>query len=91
MPRSCGNWIVLVPESGTIKRKRGGSLLLHRVSSRLLGPVDPSLRALSGRLKFTVRRHKFNNDSLFICSSNELDARQGPSVFFFITLKPRVE
>ena len=30
----------------------------------LLGPVDPSFRALSGRLKFTVRRHKFNKDSL---------------------------
>ena len=27
------------------------------------GPVDPSFRALSGRLKFTVRRHKFNKDS----------------------------
>ena len=26
---------------------------------------DPSFRALSGRLKFTVRRHKFNRDSLF--------------------------
>ena len=25
-----------------------------------LGPVDLSFRALSGRLKFTVRRHKFN-------------------------------
>ena len=30
----------------------------------LLGPVDPSFRALSGRLKFAVRRHKFNKDSL---------------------------
>jgi len=30
----------------------------------LLGPVDPSFRALSGRLEFTVRRHKFNKDSL---------------------------
>ena len=29
----------------------------------LLGPVDPSFRALSGRLKLTVRRHKFNKDS----------------------------
>jgi len=28
-----------------------------------LGPVDPSFPALSGRLKFTVRRHKFNKDS----------------------------
>ena len=29
-----------------------------------LGPVDPSFRALSGRLTFTVRRNKFNQDSL---------------------------
>ena len=29
-----------------------------------LGPVDPSFQALSGRLKFTARRHKFNKDSL---------------------------
>ena len=28
------------------------------------GPVNPSFRALSGRLEFTVRRHKFNQDSL---------------------------
>ena len=32
-----------------------------QVSSSLLGP---SFRALSGRLKFTVRRHKFNTYSL---------------------------
>jgi hypothetical protein len=36
----------------------------HRVSSSLLGPVDPSFRALSRRLTFTVRRHKFNAESL---------------------------
>ena len=34
-----------------------------------LGPVDPSFRALSGRLKFTVRRHKFNKDSLSLSLS----------------------
>ena len=33
---------------------------LHRASSSVLGPVVPSLRALSGRMKFTVRHHKFN-------------------------------
>jgi len=33
-------------------------------SSSLLGAVVPSFRALSGRLKFTVQRHKFNKDSL---------------------------
>ena len=37
--------------------------VVHRVSSSLLGPVAPSFRALSGRLTFTVRRHKFNKDS----------------------------
>ena len=31
---------------------------VHRVSSGLSGPVDPSFRALSGRLKFTARRHQ---------------------------------
>ena len=29
-----------------------------------LGPEDLSFRALFGRLKFTVRRHKFTEDSL---------------------------
>ena len=38
--------------------------VLPLVSPSLLGPVDPSVRNLSGRLKFTVRRHKFNTDSL---------------------------
>ena len=36
---------------------------------RLVLVVDPSFRALSGRLKFTVRRHKFNKDSLFLMTS----------------------
>jgi len=31
--------------------------------AREAGPVDPSFRALSGRLKFTVRRHKSNKYS----------------------------
>ena len=39
-----------------------------------LGPVvdfvDPSFRALSGRLKFTVRRHKFNKDSISLPPGN---------------------
>jgi hypothetical protein len=30
---------------------------------RPLSPVDSSFRALTGRLKSTVRRHKFNKDS----------------------------
>ena len=37
-----------------------------KVSPSLVGPVDPSFRALSGRLKFTVRRHKFNTDSILL-------------------------
>ena len=37
---------------------------VHRVPSSLLSAVDPSFRALSGRLKFTVRRHEFNTESL---------------------------
>ena len=40
-----------------------GGYVLNDVSSSLLGPVDPSFRALSGRLKLTVRRHTFNTDS----------------------------
>ena len=34
-----------------------------------LGPVDLSFRALSGRLKFTVRRHEFDKDSLYVDES----------------------
>jgi len=34
--------------------------------------VDPSFRALSGRLKFTVRRHKFNKDSLTVERKNHI-------------------
>ena len=36
---------------------------VRSTSSSLLGPVDPSFGALSGRLKFTVRRHECNKDS----------------------------
>ena len=39
---------------------------MARVSSSLLDPVVPSFRALSGRLNFTVRRHEFNQDTLFL-------------------------
>jgi len=39
------------------------TVALHKLVE--LSQVDPSFRALSGRLKFTVRRHKFNKDSLF--------------------------
>jgi len=41
------------------------SYVVNRNIGRIfLFRVDPSFRALSGRLKFTVRRHKFNKDSL---------------------------
>jgi len=44
-----------------------------------LGPVDPSVGALSGRLKFTVRRDKFNKDSLSRqLGTGDLEARQAP-------------
>ena len=39
-------------------------LVLQRVSSSLLSPVDPSSQTLSGRPKLTVRRHTFNKDPL---------------------------
>ena len=38
-------------------RQVGCSQVVHKTS------VDPSFRALTGRLKFTVRRHKLNKDS----------------------------
>ena len=46
------------------------------VSSSLLGPVDPSFRALSGRLKFTARRHKFNKATGFR-PRNRLSSQRG--------------
>ena len=39
------------------------SLISEGRAPSLLGTVDPSFRALSGRLQFTVRRHTFNRDS----------------------------
>jgi hypothetical protein len=41
-----------------------GFQVVHRVSSSFLGPVDPLFRAISGRLKLKVRRHKSNKHSL---------------------------
>ena len=45
--------------------------VVHRVSSSIFGQVDPSFRALSRRLKFTIRRHAFNKDSLFLRGGGE--------------------
>ena len=39
--------------------------VVHCVPSSPLGPVVASFRALSGRLAFTVQRHKFHEDSLW--------------------------
>ena len=50
-PSSAGLWL-------TERRKRDVGL------ASLLGPVDPSFRALAGRLKYTVRRHMFQKDYL---------------------------
>jgi len=50
------------PTNGLARATRWLQIVLSR--SSLLGPVDPSFRALSGRLTFTVRRDKFHKDSL---------------------------
>ena len=39
-----------------------------------VGPVDPSFRALSGRLKFTARRHKFNKDPFSLGAAAGVDS-----------------
>ena len=50
------------PVQEALERLEGFGVLLmrDRVSSSFLGPVDPLFRALSGHLKCTVRRYKFN-------------------------------
>jgi len=63
----CGEYWGRTASPPWIKRMRATSCSFGNsfpVSSSLLGPVLPSFRALSGRLKFTVRRHKSNKDSL---------------------------
>jgi hypothetical protein len=47
--------------------------IVHRQSP--LGPVDPSFRALSGRVEFLVRRHKFNKDNLSFGSGWSTDLK----------------
>ena len=53
--------------------------VVHGVSPSLLGPVDPSFRALSGRLEFTVRRHKFNEEFLSLAPLSAAHTGQYPS------------
>ena len=54
----------LDPQPSTLKDRGAGEA--DQSETCLLGPIDPSFRALAGRLNFTVRRHKFNKDSLFV-------------------------
>ena len=49
----------------------GRARLFRSVPVQRLSPVDPSFRALYGRLKFTIRGHKFNKDSLSHAPSPE--------------------
>ena len=65
---------------------RRGSFTEALALLSLLGPVDPSFRALPGRLKCTVRRHKFWGSF-----TEALALVRDPPYLFFITLKPRVE
>ena len=58
----------------------------HRCITSLLGPVEPSFGALSGRLKFTVRRHKFNKDSVRTAAS--IIAAITPHLVRNLTLSP---
>jgi len=80
-----GKWMVSLVNSHTNATRIGWHLweINLRFAPGLppgwtLGHVDPSFRALSGRLKFTVRRHNFNKDS----PSTTL------KLFFFINLQP---
>jgi hypothetical protein len=38
----------------------------QKTRNRSAGPVDPLFRAPSGCFRFTVQRHKFNDDSLSV-------------------------
>ena len=44
---------------------------INQINKKVVGgPVDPSFRALSGRLKLTVRRHTSNKDSLLVAGTD---------------------
>jgi len=68
------NSTLKITQNGDLNGRVRRSLVVHRVSSSLLGPVVPSFRALSRRLKFTVRRHKVNEDSLILADKRGLAA-----------------
>ena len=50
-------------ERGARWEVHAAAVALCLLLTSLSGPIDPSFRALSRRLKFTVRRHTFNKDS----------------------------
>jgi len=56
------------------------------VSSSLLRHVDPSFRALAGRLEFTVRHHTLNQDSLSLGASGRSEGLQRREQPFFACL-----
>ena len=58
----------LTPQRQSLHEGGSGCKLL---SSSRLGPVIPTSRALSGRLKFTGRRHEFDKDSLLYRTRSE--------------------
>ena len=61
-----GEWRGAARDDGRPAQERQVQHKEHRLLSgeSPLGTVDPSFQALSRRLKFTVRRHEFNTDSL---------------------------
>ena len=56
-----------------------GTTYMYSIESRLImgvqGPLDASFRALSGRLKFTVRREEFNKKYLPLQGEGKLLSR----------------
>ena len=57
----------------------------------LCSPVDPSFRALSGRVKFMVRLHKFNKDYLLYSKSSRTTTLQCNHSFLKVGLVPGSE
>ena len=49
-------------------RSTAATQLSQSKATLLWQPLDPSFQALSGRLKFTVLRHKFDNDSFILAA-----------------------
>ena len=71
--RLCFEWVRSVCRPS----EEAPPLIVHPESSSLLGPVDPSFRALFERLKLTVQRHKSNKDMLSFIMHILSQARSG--------------